>query len=236
MKKEGMFEFEVLVHGRPVREYPHEGSVFIEGRQGSEFTLRVRNNSGRRVLAIISVDGLSVMNGQPASRKDGGYVIGPYNSIDVPGWRVDNESVAHFFFGNLPEGYATKMGQPTNIGVIGAVLYLERRPLHSVRLVDCSSGEDSFSFRSLKSPGLATGFGRETEHRVTSVSFDRENTVSAEFVIRYDTAENLRQRGIHIDSAHKKEDAVIAADPFPADRQQPHPGCLPPTGWPKQRQ
>jgi len=52
------FQLEVLVHGKPVRFYHHEGNDFIEGRKGSEFTLRVHNKSPRRVEAVISVEGI----------------------------------------------------------------------------------------------------------------------------------------------------------------------------------
>ena len=37
----------------------NDDKIYIEGHQGSEFTLRIKNNSYKRILAVISVDGLS---------------------------------------------------------------------------------------------------------------------------------------------------------------------------------
>lgn len=48
---------------------------------------------------IPSVDGLSVMDGKPAGRKSGGYVVGPHQTLDISGWRIDDNTVAEFGFG-----------------------------------------------------------------------------------------------------------------------------------------
>jgi hypothetical protein len=34
-----------MVADRPVREWGHQGRTYIEGRKGSKFTLRIRNNT-----------------------------------------------------------------------------------------------------------------------------------------------------------------------------------------------
>ena len=120
------FQLEVLVNGRSVKEYPQLGKVFIEGRKGSEFTIRVHNHSSRRAVAVISVDGLSVMDGKTASTDGVGYILEPHGFTDVPGWRLDDDEVARFFFSSLPEAYAAKMDKPANIGVIGTAFFFEK--------------------------------------------------------------------------------------------------------------
>lgn len=120
------FELQVRVHGKPVREYHHEGRVFIEGRKGSDFVLRIQNKSFKRILAIPTVDGLSVMDGKEASYDSGGYVIDPFGFINIPGWRLDDDEVAKFFFSKLGASYAAKMDKPTNVGVIACAIFTEK--------------------------------------------------------------------------------------------------------------
>lgn len=121
-------ELEVRVHGKPVREYRHEGKFYIEGRKGSEFTLRIKNRSNRRVLVVPSVDGLSVMDGKEASFDSSGYILDAYDYIDIPGWRLNLDEIAKFFFSTPGESYAAKTGKPRNVGVIGCALFMEKTP------------------------------------------------------------------------------------------------------------
>ena len=60
------YEAQVLVHGKPVKEIPHLGETYIEGRIGTEYAIRFKNNSLRKVMAVISVDGVNVVTGEPA--------------------------------------------------------------------------------------------------------------------------------------------------------------------------
>lgn len=92
------FEASVQVRGRPVKEVHHRGRTYIEGRQGTEYTLHFRNNENRRVLVIPSVDGLSVVDGKPAGRNSAGFIVERYSSIDIPGWMVDPSTAAKFVF------------------------------------------------------------------------------------------------------------------------------------------
>ena len=102
---------EVRVNGRKLREYQHEGQIWVEGRKNSDFKIRLRNDGFCRVMAVPSIDGLSVMDGEPASYTSGGYIIDPRGHIDVPGWHLDDDRIAKFRFGNekqshhvIPEG------------------------------------------------------------------------------------------------------------------------------------
>ena len=100
------YTVEVLVNGKPVKKYNHQSKVYIEGRSGTEYSLRLRNNSFDRVLAIISVDGVNVITGQVASENDTGYIIDPNSSIDVSGFRKDKNTVGSFVFRGKNESYS----------------------------------------------------------------------------------------------------------------------------------
>jgi len=120
-----LVQMKILVNGRPIQEYHKDQKVFVEGKRGSNFELSLRNLSARRILVHPTVDGLSVMTGKEASRNDHseGYVLGPYQEMTVPGWRLDNDSVAKFFFAGGGKSYAEKTGRPLNKGVIAAAVW-----------------------------------------------------------------------------------------------------------------
>lgn len=128
------YEFDVLVHGKSVLKFRHEGQVYIEGRAGSEFTLLVRNNSGSRILAVMTVDGLSIMDGKKGSLDGNGYVINAWQTITIPGWRVDNDDVAKFTFGGIGGSYAAAKGETRDVGVIGCAVFEEDIPSHLIDL------------------------------------------------------------------------------------------------------
>jgi hypothetical protein len=110
------------------KTYPHDGQQFICGKKGEAYTLVLRNNTPGRVLAVATVDGMSIMDGKPGSTKgEHGYVLSPYQTLEIPGWRLDNDDVARFRFGGPEKSYAAKMGLTTeNLGVIGCAFYEEK--------------------------------------------------------------------------------------------------------------
>lgn len=126
--QQGEFTFDVLVHGRSIREYPHQGRTYVEGRKGSEYILRVHNQSSGRVLAVVTVDGLSVMDGSDGGFDGRGYVVAAFSYVRIPGWRLDNDEVAKFVFGSKPASYAAQTGRPQNVGVIGCAVFREVKP------------------------------------------------------------------------------------------------------------
>ena len=120
------YELEILVNGKPIREYLKDGKSYAEGRRGNTFSLRIRNNSGSRVLAIPSIDGLSVMNGKEASYDSSGYIIKPYDSLTIDGWRTSDKEVAKFYFAGKDNSYAAKMDRDGNLGVVGLAIFGEK--------------------------------------------------------------------------------------------------------------
>jgi hypothetical protein len=124
----GPAEVKVIVGGRRRTEYGHEGRTYIEAQEGEEYALRIRNTTNRKILVLPTVDGLSVLDGEEASaNKADGYILDRHMTYDIPGWRVDNQQVAKFVFGSIPESYAEKSGKGGNQGVIGLACWRERR-------------------------------------------------------------------------------------------------------------
>lgn len=124
-----LFQIQIVVHGRAIQEYRDQrGATFVEGRAGSTFELQLTNLTPRRLLVHPTVDGLSVMNGKEAARNDSsmGYVLHPNSTSTIPGWRLDSETVAQFYFAGSGESYAEKKGVGENKGVIACAVWEEQ--------------------------------------------------------------------------------------------------------------
>jgi hypothetical protein len=105
----------------------YRGRDYLEGRPGERFAVVLRNLTGERVLAVVSVDGVNAISGQTAGGSQAGYVLEPWQRIEVNGWRKSYSDVAEFYFTDLPDSYAARTGRPQNVGVIGVAAFRERR-------------------------------------------------------------------------------------------------------------
>ena len=117
--------------GNQLPTYAQRGELFALGREGQRYNLRIHNRSGRRVEAVVSVDGRDVLSGQPGDYKhQRGYIVPAYGSVVIDGFRQSLDSVAAFRFTSPGDSYSSRMGTPENVGVIGAAFFAEaaRRP------------------------------------------------------------------------------------------------------------
>lgn len=106
--------------------YQHRGRVYVLGTAGQRYTLRVGNPTPSRIEAVISVDGLDVIDGEPADLRKRGYVVPPYGEVRVEGFRVSTEQVAAFRFSSVSNSYAGRKGKARNVGVIGVAIFEEQ--------------------------------------------------------------------------------------------------------------
>jgi len=135
------YEVQVLVHGKPVQLITHQGNTYVEGRVDTEYTLKIKNNNWDRVMAVISVDGINVISGKPATSKksDPGYIISGYSCVDIKGFRKDLNTVGAFKFCTKQESYCNEAGAPGNNGVIGVRVYSEKiKPLVYIQNDPCT--------------------------------------------------------------------------------------------------
>ena len=121
------YELNVLISGRKVDTYSHEKNTYIEGRKGSSYQLQLKNNTNRDALFVVSIDGLSIIDGKPASKDSNGYVVGAHSSSTIEGWLVDEKTAAKFTFGAKDKSYAAESGQNIdNTGVIGLQVFEQK--------------------------------------------------------------------------------------------------------------
>ena len=99
---------------------------FVVGEEGHRYCIIVRNRSDFRLEIVLSVDGLDVIDGRPASFRKRGYIVNPHRKLVVEGFRQSTEAVAAFRFGPVRESYAAEKYHNTrNVGVIGTALFNE---------------------------------------------------------------------------------------------------------------
>jgi hypothetical protein len=121
------YEMTVLVDGVPAQTYDYAGGTYVLGQLGARYTLRVSNHTGRRVEAVVSVDGRDVIDGRPADfRGKRGYLIPAWGSVDIDGWRISRSEAAAFRFSSVPDSYAARTGNGREVGVIGVAVFPER--------------------------------------------------------------------------------------------------------------
>jgi hypothetical protein len=196
--------------GRALEVHHHRGRQYVVGQPGHEYAVRIRNCSGQRVLAVVSVDGVNVVTGETATPDQSGYVIEPYGYVTIEGWRKDLERTAAFYFSDPGDAYASRTGRPDDLGVIGVALFREREPrwVHSPEAVatppgaasESAAADAKASRQSMESSAgapLGTGHGRREWSPARRVEFERASSrPDQRVVIRYDRRENLVARGV----------------------------------------
>jgi hypothetical protein len=123
----------VQVDGRPASLYPATDAserYYLEARSGSRYAVTLCNRSGERLGVVLSVDGLNAISGGRDSSSPGRmYVLDPWQSTSVQGWRTSLQDVRQFTFVDERRSYAARTGQANEkMGWIEVAVYRERRP------------------------------------------------------------------------------------------------------------
>ncbi|MBK9072158.1 MAG: hypothetical protein IPL79_14320 [Myxococcales bacterium] len=117
----------VDAYGAVLPTFHHRGKFYVMGDMGGRYAIRVRNPLGQRVEALISVDGLDVIDGEAGDLRKRGYIIEPYSDVTVDGFRTSMSDVAAFRFASVGASYAGRKGKARNVGVIAVAIFAERQ-------------------------------------------------------------------------------------------------------------
>lgn len=122
----------VEVDGREARLYPSpdgSGRYYLEARAGSRYSVSLANRSGERLGVVLTVDGLNAVSGSRDTGRGRMYVLDPWQSTSVQGWRTSLQEVRQFTFVDERRSYAARTGQANEkMGWIEVAVYRERRP------------------------------------------------------------------------------------------------------------
>lgn len=112
--------------GTPLPAFALGSRTYVMGDHGERYVLQIQNHTGARVEAVATVDGLDVIDGRAGSFEKRGYIIEPWSSLEIEGFRRSVSEVAAFRFGSVQNSYAASKGAERNVGVVGVAFFTER--------------------------------------------------------------------------------------------------------------
>ena len=189
-------------------QYAHRGDAWIAGIPGHRYAVRLANTTGERVLVVLSVDGVNAVTGETAAPGQAGYVLGPWETAEIAGWRKSLDDVAEFLFTDVPDSYAARTGRPADVGVVGIAVFREAPPAPPIVLQDEARAQAKASAPAARAEAatadataapqqLGTGHGQRAWSPVGRTHFVRASRSPAQLrQLRYDDAESLAARGI----------------------------------------
>lgn len=231
-------------------------ALFVEGHSGEGYTLRLTNHTPDRFEAVITVDGRDVVSGAPGRpAKQRGYILGPYESIVIDGYRRSLDEVASFYFSSVYDSYSARRGTPDNAGVIGVALFEEKlakskpkpltrrsappvpEPFPAAGATEKSAADGALATDDAMAPEaeehLGTGYGAAAYSPVYETDFQRRRArrPDATMTLYYDSFEGLQARGIIPRRVDPYAEPYV--EPYEAPREV-DPGFAPPP-WARDR-
>jgi hypothetical protein len=206
---QSLVQFDVVDRqtGQALPTWPHRGQRWVEGTPAHGYALRLTNLTGARVLVVVSVDGVNAVSGQDARADQDGYVLAPWQTTEVTGWRKSMQEVAQFVFTDLHDSYAARTGRGDNIGVIGIAAFRERAPVPIGPPSDRSGVQSEAARAATAAPmpstedavpqRLGTGHGEREWAPVDRTRFVRASSAPQQQTqLRYDTRAQLIAQGV----------------------------------------
>jgi hypothetical protein len=115
-------------NGEQLPTYGQRDRFYVQGNVGERYTIRVTNPTPNRVEAVVTVDGLDVIDGENGDLRKRGYVVPAYGDVRIEGFRTSQADVATFRFSSVGESYAGKKGKARNVGVVAVAIFEEQAP------------------------------------------------------------------------------------------------------------
>ncbi len=211
--------------GQKMESFYSNGKFYIAGKVGDNYEINICGKRGGlgRQLYVVSVDGLNVINGEPASYNQPGYVVSNGQCSKIKGWRKNMNEEAKFVLTSSSNSYSARTNNDTrNIGVIGFALFNEELPVHiledhQLRQMPIASqsraneaSADSAgampaapgitrdeAFKLKKEEQIGTGHGDRVTSKAKDTEFKKLSDTPTRVVqFYYDSYENLIAKGI----------------------------------------
>ncbi|AKC88351.1 hypothetical protein WQ53_10780 [Pseudoxanthomonas suwonensis] len=213
--------------GQVLPHHRHRGQDWLAAEPGHRYAVRLRNLGGARVLVVLSVDGINAIDGRTADVCQAGYVLEPWQTLEVNGWRKSLHAVAQFVFVDPAASYGARTGRPDNLGVIGVAVFREKPPAYYPRPATGIAGSrardaegkaaeaaaptaDAAARSEARRPGgaygapapqssVGTGHGSLEGSQAYYTAFERQGRPVQVTELRYDTFGALLARGIPVE-------------------------------------
>ena len=145
--------------GSTLSTYAQNGRYYVMGDAGDRYIIRISNPTPRRVEAVVSVDGLDVIDGEAGDLGKRGYIVPPYGDLRIEGFRTSQSDVATFRFSSVDGSYAGRKGKARNVGVVAVALFEEQAAPEIVDDEIAYRGEDRrrYDYRDDLAPSAKSG-------------------------------------------------------------------------------
>lgn len=130
-----LVDVQIKVAGRAAPLYwspRNDDRRYFQAFAGRNYAVVLKNNSARRVGVLLAVDGINAVNGERThlGADESMYVLGPYESATIQGWRTSLDDVRRFVFVDERRSYAERTGQAnSDMGWIRVLAFREVQPL-----------------------------------------------------------------------------------------------------------
>ena len=127
-------DVQVKVDGQSAPLYFRPGANdrhYFQAFKGRNYSLVLRNTTPKRIGVLIAVDGLNVVSGDRSNfdRNEQMYVLDPWESTEIQGWRTSLDHVRRFVFVDESRSYAERTGQANgDMGWIRVAAFREVEP------------------------------------------------------------------------------------------------------------
>lgn len=158
----------VEVEGQRAALFPDPrgtGRYYLEAREGARYEILLQNRTRERLGVAVTVDGLNAISGERAAGGDRMYILDPWGSTTIRGWRTSLSDVRRFTFVDERGSYAARSGKANGkMGWIEVKVYRERRHARTYPLMrepepwvrrDSPPTEDKDEARAAPSPAPA---------------------------------------------------------------------------------
>jgi hypothetical protein len=113
--------------GSVLPTFQQAGATYVLGEPGDRYNIRIENPTGERVEVVVTVDGRDAISGEMGDYvSQRGYLIEPWGSLLVEGFRRSLDEVAAFRFTGRGGSYSALRGTPQHVGVIGVAVFPEK--------------------------------------------------------------------------------------------------------------
>jgi hypothetical protein len=112
-------------NGEVLPTFAFKGRFYVQGNVNDRYIIRVTNPTDHRVEAVVSVDGLDVIDGDPGDLRKRGYIVPAHGDVRIEGFRTSLADVATFRFSSVDGSYAGQKGKARNVGVVAVALFEE---------------------------------------------------------------------------------------------------------------
>lgn len=162
-KTRAPYDVQVITEsGETAPTFALKDRFYVQGNLNQRYTIRVTNPTARRVEAVVTVDGLDVVDGEAGDLKKRGYIVPAYGEVRVEGFRTSLADVATFRFSSVDGSYAGKKGKARNVGVIAVAIFEETAPPPEQQIIVPEVAERD-SWRDIR-PGMKNDDARGGSH------------------------------------------------------------------------